>query len=68
MIFRARDCCAVSITHRDISLGGALGDRADIDVMPAKRAEHFARDTGMAFHLIPDDRDDCLVRFFVERR
>ena len=53
---------------RDVALGRALRDRADIYVVSAERPEHFARDTGMAFHLIADDGDNRLVWFFVERR
>src|SRR5438067_10455968 len=52
---------------RDVALGCALRDRANIYVVPTERAEHFARDAGMSFHLVADDRDDRLVWFFVER-
>src|SRR5437764_3660635 len=51
----------------DVSLRGALRNCRDVDVMPAKRSKQLPGNAWVAFHLVTDDRDDCLIWFFVER-
>ena len=59
--FSARTCC-VGVDHaRDVALRRALGDRADVDVVPAERAEHLPGDAGPPLHPLADHRDDRLV-------
>ena len=50
---------------RDVALGRALRDRTNIYVVPAKRPEHFARNTGVSFHPVADNRDNGLIGFFI---
>ena len=59
----------VGVDHaRDVALGRALGDRADVDVVAAERAEHLPRDARPPLHPVADDRHDRLVGRVIEPR
>ena len=46
---------------RDVALRRALRDRADVDVLPPERVEHFPRHAGTALHSLADDRENRLI-------
>src|SRR5205809_534988 len=51
----------------DVPLGRALGDRADVDVVPPERAEHPPGHVGLPSHPFADDCDQRLIGFLIER-
>ena len=53
--------------HRDVALGGALRDGANVDRGAAEGAEHLAGDAGNAGHAVTDHREDREVRVELDR-
>src|SRR5262249_62377780 len=50
----------------DVALGSALGDRADVDVLPAERLEYLAGDARPPLHSLADHREDRLPILHVD--
>ena len=57
---RARGLLAVD-DHRDVALGRALRDRADVDAGGAERVEQLGGDARRAGHAVADDGEDAAV-------
>ena len=47
--------------HRDVALGGALGDGADVDAGAGERPEHVGGDAGRAGHAVAHDAEDAVA-------
>ena len=51
---------------RNVALRRALGNRVDVDVVPAERVEQLSRNAGRPLHAFADDGEDGLSGFVID--